>query len=186
MKKLIRALAAISLLSGFMPLAMAAAPQQPANMDASGLLSPAQIASPAMTGVLAYTVDSGTATYQGVMVPGTSGNSGMLYGVVITSGSLSDQAIVVDTTSAATILTAGSAQGATSANFIGKTFVHLAPVLVSAGSNVTGCTSPALCGVFYPPWPVRFSNGLVVDRAGTANVTVYYRLDAATSTSAHP
>ena len=164
-----RSLLALVALSLFASAALAAAPQLPVSQDLSGLVGATLVPSPAMTGILPCRVESSTPTLTAVSCPGTSGLSGVVYSAQLSSGAVTDLAIVLDSTLAA--LPANTATG------YDKNGVKLSPEIISSGSSATGCTNVGLCGQWAPPYPIRFSNGLAAYRKGVSNFIIYYRLD---------
>jgi hypothetical protein len=120
-------------------------------------------------GVQKCLIESSTPTLVGV--PCAVG-AGVVYGISNSSGVAGDFAIAWDTTTAG--IPAATGVG------IDKNGIRLSPK-VFAGTTVTDCTDPALCGQWHPVFgPVRFNLGLSAVRSGTSNAIIYYRLDTTT------
>jgi opacity protein-like surface antigen len=176
-KNQVRFLIAAVALFAFASSVKAAALQQPLSDDVTGRSGTQQILTPAMTGLSNYSVDSATPSLQGIIVPGTAGKTGVLYGLYLSSGgTTSDILVAIDSNP----VNSGGLLGAASAGTFTTLGVnHISPVVLNTTDGVTACTTTGFCGRWEPIYPTRFNNGLVIMRKGASTAVIAYRLDSA-------
>ena len=162
------ALALVALLAVCSAPAFAATnPQNPILQDINGLAQPTFATDSEFLGDRGTPcrIESSTPTLQAIQC---ATGSGIVYGVDNSSGSAADAAFVADTTTLPATTVVG----------FDKNGIKISPLILSAGSSATGCTTIGTCESWAPVRPRRFINGLVLDRRGTSNAAVYYRLDS--------